>query len=769
MNLLLFAKKKLTAGIALALNFTGETLDSRISFSRTSNATRVNAQGLVGYAPHNLLTYSEQFDNAVWSKADGTIAANSTVAPDGTDTADTYTVGTSSSTPSQNTTIVDGNSYSISIYFHSSSTAPFIRIRVQTAASSTSAFINTSTKAFATVLAQLSNAVVTAMGNGWYRASVSYTPNVGDGGTRSIGLAGVITNNSATPATGTTLVYWGAQLNIGSLQPYYTTSVKNLLGYSQNFENAAWAKSNSSIDVTPVMGPLGFLGAEKLVEDTATNTHLIQQTPTYQADTIYTHSVYAKAGERSFLQIRTTSTSTFSASFDLVNGTYSQLAANTTASITSVGNGWFRCSITFTALASAASATRLGVMLNDTTQSYTGDGTSGIYIFGAQLSDSASLDPYSYNFGAAPASTAYYGPRFDYDPVTLAPKGLLLEEQRTNLMTWSEQFDNAAWIKTNSTIAANVITAPDGTLTADKHTANAGATLGTASTSSRCYQSAAITTGVPTIFSIYAKAGEYNSLQMSCVDSPSVSANFNLIAGTFSSVTSAATATITNVGNGWYRCSLSWTAVLTASIQFRWSSLDTVTSIGNGTSGIYIWGAQLEAGAFPTSYIPTTSAAATRAADNASMTGTNFSSWYNQSEGTMVCSSDSPQTTTTAAMNWYLTNNTVDNVMINRKNLSNTISNAVVVGNVAQGDIASGTTISANTVVRSAFSYKLNDLAISVNGASIGSDNLANIPTVEKLFLGSNASAGQVLNGHIQSIRYYPRRLANGDLQRLTR
>ena len=749
MNLLLFAKKKLTAGIALALNFTGETLDSRISFSRTSNATRVNAQGLVGYAPHNLLTYSEQFDNAVWSKADGTIAANSTVAPDGTDTADTYTVGTSSSTPSQNTTIVDGNSYSISIYFHSSSTAPFIRIRVQTAASSTSAFINTSTKAFATVLAQLSNAVVTAMGNGWYRASVSYTPNVGDGGTRSIGLAGVITNNSATPATGTTLVYWGAQLNIGSLQPYYTTSVKNLLGYSQNFENAAWAKSNSSIDVTPVMGPLGFLGAEKLVEDTATNTHLIQQTPTYQADTIYTHSVYAKAGERSFLQIRTTSTSTFSASFDLVNGTYSQLAANTTASITSVGNGWFRCSITFTALASAASATRLGVMLNDTTQSYTGDGTSGIYIFGAQLSDSASLDPYSYNFGAAPASTAYYGPRFDYDPVTLAPKGLLIEEQRTNLMTWSDDFSNVVWNKLASvTVTANTITSPDGTSNAD--------TIESAGAAQVIYQTATVTANTVYTASVYVKLG-------TMLVSEYKIAIYNATAGAFIAIDITPTAVVSS--STWTRIDYTFTTPV-GCLSVRFYPVRITATV---KATVYLWGAQLEAGAFPTSYIPTTSAAATRAADNASMTGTNFSSWYNQSEGTMVCSSDSPQTTTTAAMNWYLTNNTVDNVMINRKNLSNTISNAVVVGNVAQGDIASGTTISANTVVRSAFSYKLNDLAISVNGASIGSDNLANIPTVEKLFLGSNASAGQVLNGHIQSIRYYPRRLANGDLQRLTR
>ena len=64
------------------------------------------------------------------------------------------------------------------------------------------------------------------------------------------------------------------------------------------------------------------------------------------------------------------------------------------------------------------------------------------------------------------------------------------------------------------------------------------------------------------------------------------------------------------------------------------TSNGTVTYDGNGTSGIYLWGAQLEEGAFPSSYIPTTTAAATRSADVASITGTAFSGWYRQDEGT---------------------------------------------------------------------------------------------------------------------------------------
>jgi hypothetical protein len=107
--------------------------------------------------------------------------------------------------------------------------------------------------------------------------------------------------------------------------------------------------------------------------------------------------------------------------------------------------------------------------------------------------------------------------------------------------------------------------------------------------------------------------------------------------------------------------------------------------------------------------------------------------------------------------------------MFNRKNLSNLCATAVVSGGMVQGDVTSFSTITAYSTVKSAFAYKLNDLAISVNGASVGTDTAATIPTVDRINLGQNISNGQILNGHIQSIKYYPTRLPNADLQRLTR
>jgi hypothetical protein len=225
-------------------------------------------------------------------------------------------------------------------------------------------------------------------------------------------------------------------------------------------------------------------------------------------------------------------------------------------------------------------------------------------------------------------------PRFDHNPVTGESLGLLVEEQRQNLFTYSDQFDNAAWAKTVSTVTANATTAPDGNTTADLLITDNGSNNGLVQqTISKAASPVTYT------FSCYGKAENLSSLRLILRD-PANSANradliLNLITGatsgsfvggTYSSLTSSA-APLTN---GWWRFSI------TATTGSEVSTVGQIISngAGDGTSGIYLWGAQLEVGSFPTSYIPTTTAAATRAADVASITGTNFSSWYRQDEGT---------------------------------------------------------------------------------------------------------------------------------------
>ena len=115
----------------------------------------------------------------------------------------------------------------------------------------------------------------------------------------------------------------------------------------------------------------------------------------------------------------------------------------------------------------------------------------------------------------------------------------------------------------------------------------------------------------------------------------------NLQTGTISNYTTGSgtvnNSFISNIGNGWYRCIAIGTASAVTGVYFNISNTATQLAYsGDGTSGIYLWGAQLEAGSFATSYIPTVASQVTRAADVAVMTGTNFSSWYNQSEGTIL-------------------------------------------------------------------------------------------------------------------------------------
>jgi hypothetical protein len=169
----------------------------------------------------------------------------------------------------------------------------------------------------------------------------------------------------------------------------------------------------------------------------------------------------------------------------------------------------------------------------------------------------------------------------------------------------SQTFDNASWTKTNSSITANAATAPDGTLTGDKHIPDNGATIGAGATDTRVYQSPSVTSGSSYTLSIYAKAGEYDQLAIAVITSPTNSAIFSLTLGT---VVSGAGATITSVGNGWYRCTLTFTATSTGSLQIRWSSESSTVSTGDGTSGIYAWGAQLAVGPNALDYTPTTTA-----------------------------------------------------------------------------------------------------------------------------------------------------------------
>jgi hypothetical protein len=186
---------------------------------------------------------------------------------------------------------------------------------------------------------------------------------------------------------------------------------------------------------------------------------------------------------------------------------------------------------------------------------------------------------------------------------------------------------------------------------------------------------------------------------------------------------------------------------------------------GDGYSGIYIWGAQLEAGAFPTSYIQTVASQVTRAADAASMTGANFSSWYRADEGTFYTEANKP-----AALASAIVFSANDNSSNNRQSFvyvsATSLRYRSITNNVNDGSITA--TVGADSYVKSAGAYKVNDFAYSANAGSAGADTSALVPVVSQLNIGSEFTASIYLNGTIRKIAYYPLRVSNTNLVALT-
>ena len=363
-------------------------------------------------------------------------------------------------------------------------------------------------------------------------------------------------------------------------------------------------------------------------------------------------------------------------------------------------------------------------------------------------------------------SSAIDTPRFEYNPVTLAPKGLLIEEQRTNLLTYSEQANNSAWAKTNINVTADATTSPDGTSTADKLIATTTNALHIIDSSA-----ASFTSGSQYTASVFAKAGELSFLQITFSSAAiSVKANFNVQTGVLGTVDGGITAQIISMGNGWYRCVATGTSSGTGSYKVVFGLIQSATSArfsafaGNNVDGLFFWGAQLEQASFPTSYIPTVAAQVVRNADTAIMTGTNFSSWYAATQGTFVSQFTTSNVSSTATV--LDANDATANESIRLRTVTTNPTFTVTDGGVDQANIDAGT-VAANTAYKMAGTYAANDFAASISGGVAVTDVSGTLPTVNQLQIGASA-AGNILNGCIGSITYYNTRLSNATLRVLT-
>ena len=530
-----------------------------------------------------------------------------------------------------------------------------------------------------------------------------------------------------------------------------TPASKNLLTFTEEFDNVAWTKSNATVTANSVAAPDGLMTADTLVEDSVNGIHAVQQSATLSA-VVHTLSVYLKAGTRSWAQILNGTIANGFAYFDLANGAVGNVGAGVSAtSIVSAGDGWYRCSITFTA-SSGGNISAIRAASVNGSASYAGTtSAAAIHLWGAQLELGSTATSYVRNFGGL------FPPRFDYDPVTLQPRGLLIEEQRTNLLLRSEEFDNASWVKAAATVTANAAVSPDGTMDADK-------LIATVANSQHRVDFATTSAAATHAFSVYAKPAGYNFLFIRL----GMNGGYvNLSDGTIAGVTSGYTLTATPAGNGWYRVVLVGAAALNEAARINVTETVTSDFAGDGTSGIFIWGAQLEAGSFATSYIPTAGSQVTRTADQAGIVAPNFAPWYNQNEGTLVAEFSSLMPTAASQFAWTISNGTSDERWCLFM-ASSTLRHFMADGGTTQASIDAGT-YAANTVFKSAMAIKANSVQAAINGVLGTEDTAATLPTVDRLFLGAaHSGATNFLSGHIRRISYYPSRLSNAQLQALS-
>ena len=360
-------------------------------------------------------------------------------------------------------------------------------------------------------------------------------------------------------------------------------------------------------------------------------------------------------------------------------------------------------------------------------------------------------------------SAAINQARFDHDPVTLESKGLLIEESRTNLTFPSENFASASWTKTGGSLSSVANVRPDGN--ANSELFSEDGTTGT----HRLFQVFGGTIGTIYTLSVFFK---FNGRAEVTLENRSIAGNpfgvFNIQNGTIGLVSAGLTAAIQAYPNGWYRCSITGTATLAGGNYLINGYSGTTLYTGLNGPAFYLYGAQVEAGAFPTSYIPTTTASVVRSADVCSITGSAFTGMYNQLEGTIISNAQIANLigenrglygiNNNGAIHGFLTFYTATGVGVSSQSRN--------AGNTSLAPIFSN---SANTPFKRGLAYNSSSCGISDNGSAVTTTSVTTTTqTMLTLQIGNMLGGAFYWSGHITSIRYFKKRLPNAKLQTLT-
>lgn len=542
---------------------------------------------------------------------------------------------------------------------------------------------------------------------------------------------------------------------------------RNLIANSQVLNVAYWTKDLTTVIDNNTTAPNGTTTASKLTEAAGTGSRHI-----HNASGSFTPIVGASYSMSCFVKLPSTAAGRFVqlpffiagfgsnayVNFDLLNGVVGTIGSSiTSSSITLIGDGWYRISASALATATGSSGFQLSFITASSsarTQSYTVTAGSekAIFLYGLQIEAGAATEYF-------PTTTRLNIPRIDYTNGSCP--SLLIEPPRTNLLTYSEQFDNAAWTKVRALVTANTTISPDGNQNADTFVSAAGQAFFPVLTRTPSFVG-----NTSYSLSIFAKVlGNTNVFRMGYVDNATGftggGASFDLSTQAITitqSPNSSVTANIQNYGNGWYRLNIKFLTIAIPTFNYLEFSIST-NDVGNAFA---LYGGQLEVGAYPTSYIPTVASTITRNADVISKTG--ISSLIGQTEGTIFVEANlsvnaserriitvSNGTESQRIIFW--TDGTI--LYANFNNISVTIGTFPI--GIAK--IALGYTISGGSTT---YNIKLNNNTL-ITGTSATAPNPLN-----SINIGANTSLGLILNDRINSVQIYKTRLTNAEITSLT-
>jgi hypothetical protein len=366
------------------------------------------------------------------------------------------------------------------------------------------------------------------------------------------------------------------------------------------------------------------------------------------------------------------------------------------------------------------------------------------------------------------ASTGYYTKAdgtlqsFSSNTLRYGTNGLLVEEARTNLKVRSQEFDSGSWNTGGGrSVTADTVVAPDGTTTADLVTATATGTAGYLS------QGTSVATTTAYVDSVFGKQGTKKWLNLTVYDGTNGNRYwFDLNAGVVGSTAlvgtglTSVTAEIVAHVNGWYRCIVKFTTKAVSSVTnfYAFCDGDASLTLTNGGTGS-LWGAQLEAGTSVSSYIPTAAVSASRAADVVTFSDL---TWFDGTSSSIYAEWVAKNTNN--AKVWAL--DATNAVLLDEQ----TGMSARIADAGATFAITTATTATAGATVKAAARMAANDIALSLNGGTVGTDTTATQPgTLTASRLGIDLSSANALNSYIRRISAFKSLLvSNANLQSLT-